>query len=378
MPTALPEAARRALKPLPDLDSRTRRAWTATQSGDRKAARQIGDQFLVAAVTAAAVALVAPQAVTDSAYLFGIAVCALLFGVYLRFSLYVGELSVDRAITAALLLVAGTCFIARPMQLLPMLYLWPLILSAQYALPGRLATNLVLSLITFGFTVGTVADSDSHKASAVIFSVVIVGVTLAYRRLRRHVAELLIRLEELSARDPLTGALTQERFERALHAWVGHGMRRQVETSLVILDVDHMAKLNAAHGHEVGDAALQHLARVVYDAIRETDAFGRLDGAQFGLLLPATRAIDAVTAAERIRETLERRASESGVDFTVSIGIAGEHSHDDPWAAARRGLELAKDTGGNRVVLAEATDVAGPRAAEADLAPSDAPLADAA
>ncbi len=60
--------------------------------------------------------------------------CALLFGTYLRFSLYVGELSVDRAITAALLLVAGTCFIARPMQLLPMLYLWPLILSAQYAL----------------------------------------------------------------------------------------------------------------------------------------------------------------------------------------------------------------------------------------------------
>ncbi len=146
-------------------------------------------------------------------------------------------------------------------------------------------------------------------------------------------------------------------------------MKRQVETSLVILDVDNMAALNAAHGREVGDAALQHLAGVVYDAIRETDAFGRLDGEEFGLLLPATKAGDACTAAERIRSTVQRRASESGVDFTVSIGIAGEHSHDDPWAAARRGLELARDTGGNRVVLAEATDVAGPRAAEADVTP---------
>jgi diguanylate cyclase (GGDEF)-like protein len=354
MPLALPEAARRALKPLPDLDGRTRRAWTATQSGDRKAARQIGDQFLVASVAAGTVALVTPGTVSDARYLFGISVIALMFGVYLRFSLYPGALSVDRAITAAILLVAATCFIARPMQLLPMLYLWPLTLSAQYALPGRLATNLVLSLITFGFTIGTVADSDSHKASFVIFSLIVVGVTLAYRRLRSTVADLFIRLEELTSRDPLTGALTQEAFERVLRAWVGHGMPRQVETSLVILHVDDMAALHAAHGHEVGDAALQHLSQVVYECIRETDAFGRLGSQEFGLLFPATKAPDAITAAERIRSTLARRAKESGVAFTVSIGVAGEHSHAEPWAAARRGLELAQASGGNQVVLAEA------------------------
>lgn len=354
MPPALPAAARRALKPLPDLDGRTRRAWTATHAGDRKAARQIGDQFLVAAVAAAAFAAATPESFSNAMYLYGIAVCALFFGVYLRFSLYVGELSVDRAITAAILLVAGTCFIARPMQLLPMLYLWPLILSAQYALPGRLATNLALTLITFGFSFATVADSDTHKASFVIFSLVVVGVTLAYRRLRTTVAELFIRLEELSSRDPLTGALSQEAFERALRAWVGHGMRRQVETSLVVLEVDDMAGVVRAHGPQVGDGALQHLARVVYDCIRETDAFGRLSGEQFGLLFPATKAPDAIIAAERIRSTVARRAKESGVQFTVSVGVAGEHSHDDPWAAARRGLGHAKESGGNCVVLAEA------------------------
>jgi diguanylate cyclase (GGDEF)-like protein len=372
MPSALPAAARRALTPLPDLDGRTRRAWTATQSGDRKAARQIGDQFLVAAVAAATAATLAPEAFSSAMYLYGIAVCALVFGVYLRFSLYVGELSVDRAITAAILLIAGTCFIARPMLLLPMLYLWPLILSAQYALPGRLATNLALSLITFGFTVATVADSDSHKASFVIFSLVVVGVTVAYRRLRTTVAQLFIRLEELSSRDPLTGALTAEAFERAMRAWVGHGMRRQVETSLIILDVDDMPKVVAEHGPEVGDAALQHLARVIYDCIRETDAFGRLDGEQFGLLLPATSAPDAMIAAERIRATVARRARESGVKFTISVGVAGEHSHDDPWAAARRGLGHAQESGGNFVVLAETPLL------ERHQDPADVRLADAA
>lgn len=365
MPSALPAAARRALKPLPDLDGRTRRAWTATHSGDRRAARQIGDQFLVAAVAAGATGAAAPQAFSDASWMFAVAGCALLFGIYLRFSLYVGELSVDRAITAAILLVAGTCFVARPMQLLPMLYLWPLILTAQYALPGRMVTNLALSLITFGFTVATVADSDSDKASFVVFCVVVVGVTVAYRRLRSTVAELFIRLEELSSRDPVTGALTAEAFERALRAWVGHGMRRQVETSLVVLAVDDLDGVSKAHGPQVADAALKHLAAVVYDCIRETDAFGRLGHDEFGLLFPATSAADGIIAAERIRSTVARRAKESGVAFTVSIGVAGEHSHTDPWAAARRGLQYSRERGGNHVSLAEApllAEVPGPLA----------------
>ncbi len=40
--------------------------------------------------------------------------------------------------------------------------------------------------------------------------------------------------------------------------------------------------------------------------------------------------------------------------FTVSIGIASEHVHDDPWAAARTALSRAIESGGNCVICENA------------------------
>ncbi|MBJ7471366.1 MAG: GGDEF domain-containing protein, partial [Solirubrobacteraceae bacterium] len=312
MAPSVPSAARRLLRPIPELDGRTRRAWSATQPADRPATHQIGLQFLVAAAAAGFAAQFAAPYVSTPGYLFGIAAAALGIGIYLRFSLHAGELSIDRSITAAILLVAGTVMVARPTGLTPMLYLWPLLLSAHYALPGRLATNGALALITFCLSVATVADTRTPVASLLIFVVVSVGATVAYRRVRTKVAELFGELEELSSHDPLTGALTAEAFERAFGAWVGNGLNRRLESSLLLVDVDHFAAVNEAHGHEAGDAALRHLSTIVYDCIRETDAFGRIDGEEFGLLFPATSGPEAMVAAERIRAAVAERSAQCG------------------------------------------------------------------
>lgn len=346
-------AARRLLRPIPDLDGRTRRAWSATQPSSARATHQLGLQFLVASVAAAGVAQFAPGAVSNAGYLFGIAAAAFGIGIYLRFSLHAAELSIDRSITGAILLVAGTVLISRPVGLTPILYLWPLLLSAHYALPGRLATNAALALLTFAFSLATIADTDTPFASLVLVSVIAGGATLAYRKVRAKVAELFGELEELSSHDPLTGALTADAFERAFGAWVGNGLNRRLESSLLLIDVDHFDAVNQAHGHDAGDAALRHLATIVYDCIRETDAFGRIDGEEFGLLFPATSGPEAVVAAERIRAAVAERSAQCGAQFTISIGVTGGHAFSDPWAAASRALQLAKSAGANRVVLAE-------------------------
>ncbi len=347
------DASRRLLRPIPDLDGPTKRAWTATQPGRRSAAHHLGWQFLIAATIAAAVATGAPDSVSNAGYLYGIAAAAFGFGVYLRFAMDAGELAIDRSITAAILLVSGTVMIARPMELTPMLLLWPLLLSAHFALPGRLATNAALALITFGFAAATTAQTHTPIASVAIFTVISLGATLAYRRVRAEAARLFGELEEFSSRDALTGALNRAAFERAFSAWVGNGMNRRLESSLLLLDVDGFQRLNLQHGHEAGDAALRHLAQIVYECIRETDAFGRLEGEDFGLLFPATSGPEALVAAERIRAAVAERTHAAGAGFTVSIGVTGGHAFSDPWAAAERALSLAKAAGSNRVVLAE-------------------------
>lgn len=355
--------ARRLLRPFPQLDGPTRRAWSATQPTNRHAAHQLGLQFLAAAGAAACVAQFAPTHVTNPGYLFGIAAAALLIGVYLRFSLHAAELSIDRSITAAILLVAGVVTIAQPVALTPLLFLWPLLLSAHYALPGRLATNGALALFTFGFALATVADAAMPAASFVIFTVIAGGSTIAYRRVRTKVAELFGELEELSSHDPLTGALTHDAFQRAFDAWVGNGLNRRLESSLLLVDVDDFDAINRAHGHEAGDAALRHLSSIIYGCIRETDAFGRIDGEEFGLLFPATSGADALVAAERIRAAVAEQSAQCGAQFTISIGVTGGHAFSDPWAAASRALDLAKSAGTNRVVLAETETEAFPELA---------------
>lgn len=360
--------ARRLLRPIPELDGPTRRAWSATQPANHRAAHQLGAQFLVAAAGAAIVAQFAPQFVTQPGYLFGIAAVALTIGVYLRFSLHAAELSIDRSITAAILLVAGVVSIAKPVGLTPMLYLWPMLLSAHYALPGRLATNCALALITFAASMATVAHTATPVGSGLIFAVIGLGATVAYRQVRTKVAELFGELEELSSHDPLTGALTSDAFSRAFDAWVGNGLNRRLESSLLLVDVDDFDAINRAHGHDAGDAALRHLASIVYGQIRETDAFGRIDGEEFGLLFPATSGEEAMVAAERIRAAVAEQSAQCGAKFTISVGVTGGHAFSDPWAAASRALELAKKAGANRVVLAETETEAFPEVISGELA----------
>ena len=359
---------RRLLRPIPELDGPTRRAWSATQPANRLAAHQLGVQFLAAAGCAALVAQFSPESVSNPGYLFGVAAAALFVGVYLRFSLHAAELSIDRSITAAILLVAATVCIARPVGLTPMLYLWPLLLSAHYALPGRLAANGALALLTYFASMATLGQTETPVASAVIFTVIAVGATTSYRRVRTRVAELFGELEELSSHDPLTGALTSDAFSRAFDAWVGNGLNRRLESSLLLVDVDGFDAINRAHGHEAGDAALRHLASIVYGQIRETDAFGRIDGEEFGLLFPATSGEEAMVAAERIRAAVAEQSAQCGAKFTISIGVTGGHAFSDPWAAAARALELAKSAGANRVVLAETETEAIPELLPEELA----------
>jgi diguanylate cyclase (GGDEF)-like protein len=347
------DTARRVLRPIPDVDGLTKRAWTATQPGRRAAAHLLGWQFIAAAAVAAGIATLGQQNASNPAYLYGIAAAALGIGVYLRFAMDAGELSIDRSITAAIILVAGAVMVVRPMELTPLLLLWPMILSAHFALPGRLTANAILAVLLFGLAVATTADAHAPVASFAIFTLIALGATIAYRRVRAEAARLFGELEELSSRDALTGALNKKAFDRAFSAWVGNGMRRRVESSLLLVDIDQFHKVNDEHGHEAGDRALNHLASIVYECIRETDAFGRIDGEEFGLLFPATSGHEAMVGAERIRALVAKRSAECGAPFTISIGVTGGHAFSDPWAAAQRALQLAKDAGCNRVVLAE-------------------------
>lgn len=109
--------------------------------------------------------------------------------------------------------------------------------------------------------------------------------------LRRRVAEL----ELLADRDPLTPLLNRRAFSRELARALAFQLRYGGEAAIAFFDLDGLKRINDAHGHAAGDAAIAVTAQILTDNIRETDVAARLGGDEFAVLL-AQAPVDAARA----------------------------------------------------------------------------------
>lgn len=126
--------------------------------------------------------------------------------------------------------------------------------------------------------------------------------------------------------------------------------------NLFMLDLDHFKAINDTHGHQVGDAVLQHVSTLVRQESRNNDVIGRYGGEEFIILLTDVDAESAVRIAERIRQTVHHNTlsiNNLHVKLTVSIGVASaaevDGSPDRLIALADERLYIAKRQGRNRV-----------------------------
>jgi diguanylate cyclase len=124
------------------------------------------------------------------------------------------------------------------------------------------------------------------------------------------------------------------------------------------MDVDNFKKLNDTHGHQAGDEALVHLARVTRETIRPQDTLARYGGEEFVVLLPDTELDDAVKAMTRVQRELTRKFflhKNEKILITFSCGVAEQGETENSAGAVKRAdqaMYLAKRAGKNRVVAA--------------------------
>jgi diguanylate cyclase (GGDEF)-like protein len=172
---------------------------------------------------------------------------------------------------------------------------------------------------------------------------------------------LVSRIQHLTYRDPLTGALNRRAFEQALVEAQARLQRGQ-GFALAMIDIDHFKRINDQHGHLAGDAALQHCVRLWQAGLREVDRLGRLGGEEFCALLPLGAPGDVATAAavaERLRAGLAAaplRWQGGELALTASFGVAlpaaGDAAGEIALARADAELYRAKAEGRNRVCVA--------------------------
>jgi diguanylate cyclase (GGDEF)-like protein len=183
--------------------------------------------------------------------------------------------------------------------------------------------------------------------------------------------------------DGKTGLLNATTWEREASAELARAIRTRTPLAVTLLDLDRFKLVNDTYGHLAGDVVLKEVARTLSSLLRDYDLAGRFGGEEFIVLLPHTRAVDALRIAERIRAQIAGLSAFAPdgselIPVTVSIGVAaleGGCNWDlaDLLAASDAALYRAKSAGRDQVQMISTSR--GLSAATGPADSGDAPLA---
>ena len=174
------------------------------------------------------------------------------------------------------------------------------------------------------------------------------------------------KLEELAARDHLTGLANRRRFDEELQRELRRCVRDLRPISLLMIDVDYFKRYNDHFGHQAGDECLARIAASIKEQLRRpADTAARYGGEEFAVILPETEA----QGAEEIAEAIQAKVRELAISHveplpggivTVSTGIATITPKDSTELralveSADKALYNAKKAGRNRIAIAAQT-----------------------
>ena len=164
-------------------------------------------------------------------------------------------------------------------------------------------------------------------------------------------------LRKSSYRDSLTGCNNRRKLDEDILAAYSLANRSHEALTVLMLDLDLFKGVNDTYGHAAGDSILLATAEVIRSQLRKHEFLYRYGGEEFVVILPATKASDAIVLAERICTSVANKkmdvGSSSPITVTVSIGIAdnskASNSIKDIIDLADQALYEAKEAGRNRV-----------------------------
>jgi len=165
--------------------------------------------------------------------------------------------------------------------------------------------------------------------------------------------------------DALTGLVNRREFERRLEEAIESGQRGDGQHVLCYLDLDRFKLVNDSSGHLAGDSMLREVAKLLRDAVRDSDTVGRLGGDEFGTLLIGC----PLEKARQIADDVTRAVGEHRFvwrdrifNIGVSIGLVEisreSGTLEELLAAADTACYVAKKQGSGRVAVYSARDEA--------------------
>jgi diguanylate cyclase (GGDEF)-like protein/PAS domain S-box-containing protein len=165
--------------------------------------------------------------------------------------------------------------------------------------------------------------------------------------------------------DALTGLVNRREFEHRLEAAIESAKRGDANHVLCYLDMDRFKLVNDTSGHLAGDSMLREIAKLLREAVRDSDTVARLGGDEFGMLLvgcPLEKARqiadDVCRVVSEYRFVWKDRVFNAGISVgLVEIGREAGTT-EQALIAADSACYVAKKEGSGRVAVYSARDEA--------------------
>ena len=168
------------------------------------------------------------------------------------------------------------------------------------------------------------------------------------------------KLYELATTDGMTQVFNRRHFLEMAGREFVRQQRRDLKSTLLMVDIDFFKKVNDRYGHVMGDETIKAVARVLGANLRECDLLGRLGGEEFSLLLTDCGIEMAREVAQRLCKDvaeLEVKFKDLSTQVTVSIGLSEMRIEDSSLEIALhradKALYQAKEGGRNCVATYE-------------------------
>lgn len=154
--------------------------------------------------------------------------------------------------------------------------------------------------------------------------------------------------------DHLTSLANRSLLHQRLELLIQDSIENTKRFAILFLDLDNFKEVNDVHGHDVGDALLIYVAKILLQATRRTDTVARIGGDEFIILLDD---VDdekmIVPIAKKLLHALDQtvKINEHDLHVTTSIGISIYPDHGSTFTSLLKNADIAlydaKATGRN-------------------------------
>ena len=180
---------------------------------------------------------------------------------------------------------------------------------------------------------------------------------LAEQRFQKQFEEL----KERATKDALSGLLNRMTVEQYIEKRLA-AMRPEEVCALMIVDLDNFKQVNDTLGHQAGDQAIRHCARILSGIFRASDIVGRLGGDEFVIFLTGALTEELIrekgeTICKKLQIVL---GDDPHVALTASAGAClasgSGVTFEELYHAADQALYTAKRAGRNSFYISRGAD----------------------